>query len=449
MRPTLIELARRLASGTTTSRALIEESLARVADPKGEGARAFLTVYADRARAEADTIDAARKKGEALPRFAGIPLAIKDLFDVAGEPTRAGSKALADAPPAEIDAEAVAFTRKAGFVVVGKASMTEFAFGALGTNPHFGTPLSPFDRARGRIPGGSTSGGAVAVADGMAPAALGTDTGGSCRIPAAFCGIVGIKPTQARVSLKGVLPLAPSLDSVGPLANSVACCAILDDILSGGPGDIGAPPPLANVSIGVIEGYVDEGHGAAVAAAFKAGLERLAKAGAKLKPIRLAELLELAYVYRNGSMVEFEAFAVHRERLEAKGALYDPWVRARLEAGREKSAADYIDLLAARARIRAALAAKTRSFDALALPAVPIAPPLLSELGDMASSRALNSLILRNTSIANFLDRPAISIPCQSPGEAPVGFMLMGETGADRRLLAVAESAEAAVRGER
>lgn len=448
-RPTLAEISRRLASGTTTSRALIEESLARIADPSGEGARTFLTVYADRARAEADAIDAARKNGEALPHFAGIPLAIKDLFDVKGEPTRAGSKALADAPPAEADAEAVALTRKAGFVVIGKASMTEFAFSGLGLNPHFGTPLSPFDRARGHIPGGSSSGSAVAVADGMAPAALGTDTSGSCRIPAAFCGIVGMRPTQARVSLKGVLPLAPSLDSVGPLAVSVACCAALDDILSGGAGDVEAAPPLSGLSIGVIEGYVDEGLDGPVASSFEAALDRLAKAGAKLQPVRLAELLELAHVYRNGSMVEFEAFAVHRERLAEKGALYDPWVRARLEAGREKKAADYIDLVAARARIRASLAAKTRAFDALALPTVPIAPPALSELGDMASSRALNSLILRNTSIANFLDRPAISIPCQPPGEAPAGFMLMGETGADRRLFAVAESAEAAVTGDR
>src|SRR5574337_1686431 len=140
-RPTLAEISRRLATGTATSRALIEESLARIADPSGEGARTFLTVYADRARAEADAIDAARENGEALPRFAGIPLAIKDLFDLKGEPTRAGSKALADAPPAEADAEAVALVREAGFVVIGKASMTEFAFGALGTNPHFGTPL--------------------------------------------------------------------------------------------------------------------------------------------------------------------------------------------------------------------------------------------------------------------------------------------------------------------
>ena len=211
-------------------------------------------MYAERARAEADSIDAARAKGAALPRFAGVPLAIKDFFDVGGEPTRAGSRALAGAPPASADAETMALVRRAGFVIVGKTNMTEFAYGALGVNPHYGTPLSPWDREHGHIPGGSTSGGAVAVADAMVPAALGTDTGGSCRIPAAFCGIVGFKPTQSRVSLEGVLPLAPSLDFVGPLATSASCCAALDSILSGGLGADEPPAELAGLTIGVIEG---------------------------------------------------------------------------------------------------------------------------------------------------------------------------------------------------
>jgi aspartyl-tRNA(Asn)/glutamyl-tRNA(Gln) amidotransferase subunit A len=445
--PTLNELSLRLARGETTSRALIEESLARIADPAGEGARAFLTVYAERARAEADAVDAARTRGEAVPRFAGIPLSIKDLFDVGGEPTRAGSRALAAAPAARADADAAALARRAGFVIVGKTNMTEFAYSGLGVNPHYGTPLSPWDRARGHIPGGSTSGGAVSVADGMTPAALGTDTGGSCRIPAAFCGVVGFKPTQGRVSLKGVFPLAPSLDSVGPLANSVSCCAALDSVLSGGPGEVEPPAPLVGLAIGVIEGYVDERVDPSVAAAFAGALARLADAGAKLTPIRLPELAELPSIYRNGSIVDFEAFDGHRARIEAMGADYDPWVLGRLEAGRRMGAADYSGLLAHRTRIRAAVDAQTRGYDALALPTVAIPPPALADLGDVAASRAINALIVRNTGIANFLDRPAISMPCQAAGDAPVGFMAMGETGLDRRLLGAAQAMEETIRG--
>jgi aspartyl-tRNA(Asn)/glutamyl-tRNA(Gln) amidotransferase subunit A len=444
---TLNELSQRLARGETTSRALIEESLARIADPQGEGGRAFLTVYADRARAEADAVDAGRAKGEALPRFAGVPLSIKDLFDVGGESTRVGSRVLAVAPAALADADAVALVRRAGFVIVGKTNMTEFAYSGLGVNPHYGTPSSPWDRARAHIPGGSTSGGAVAVADGMTPATLGTDTGGSCRIPAAFCGIVGFKPTQGRVSLKGAFPLAPSLDSVGPLANSVSCCAALDSILSGGAGEVEPPAPLASLVIGVIEGYVDERLDPGVAAAFGGALARLAEAGAKLTSIRLPELAELPQIYRNGTIVDYEAFGTHRARIEAMGADYDPWVLGRLEAGRGMTEADYAGLLADRTRVRAAVDAQTRGCDVLALPTVAIAPPALADLADVAASRAINALIVRNTAIANFLDRPAISIPCQAAGDAPAGFMAIGQSGHDRRLLAGAQGMEETVRG--
>ncbi len=444
--PTLNDLARRLARGETTSRALIEDSLARIADREGEGARAFLTVYAERARAEADAADAARKKGEAAPRFAGIPLSIKDLFDVEGEPTRVGSRVLAAAPPARADADAVALARRAGFVIVGKTNMAEFAYSGLGTNAHYGTPSSPWDRAHRHIPGGSTSGGAVSVADGMTPATIGTDTGGSCRIPAAFCGIVGFKPTQRRVSLKGAFPLAPSLDSIGPMAMSVSCCAALDSVLSGGPGEVEPAAPLRGLAIGVIEGYVDERLDPSVAAAFAGALSRLAKAGVKLTPIRLPELAELPRINRNGSIVDFEAFDGHRDRVGTMGAGYDPWVLGRLETGKGMSAADYAGLLADRARVRAAVDAQSRPFDALAMPTVAIAPPALADLADVAASRAINTLVVRNPAIANFLDRPAVSVPCHPAGGAPAGFMLMGESGHDRRLLAVAKAVEESVR---
>jgi aspartyl-tRNA(Asn)/glutamyl-tRNA(Gln) amidotransferase subunit A len=209
---TIEEHAQALAAGTITSRALIEDCLARIANPAGEGAATFTAVHAEAARAMADAADALRRAGRTPSPYAGIPMGVKDLFDMAGETTKAGSRALDDAAPATITAPAIARMISAGFVPVGRTNMSEFAYSGLGINPHSGTPRAPWDRAGGRIPGGSSSGSAVAVAEGMAVAALGSDTGGSCRIPAAFCGVVGYKPTARRVALDGALPLAPSLD---------------------------------------------------------------------------------------------------------------------------------------------------------------------------------------------------------------------------------------------
>src|SRR5580700_7327163 len=258
------KLAQSLADGRTTSRALVEESLARIADPAGEGSRTFIKVHAEKARTAADAVDAARRVGLPPGCYAGIPIALKDLFDMAGQPTPAGSKVLVDAPPARQNATVVQRMLNAGFIAMGRVNMTEFAFSGLGINPHYGTPTSPWDRGAARIPGGSSSGTAVAVADGMAAAGLGTDTGGSCRIPAAFCGIVGYKPTARRIPISGVLPLAPSLDSVGPLAPSVACCAEIDAILAGEPPALPAPMSLDGVRLGLPTNLVFDGMDATV-----------------------------------------------------------------------------------------------------------------------------------------------------------------------------------------
>src|SRR5712691_2301816 len=220
-------LARELAEGETTSRKLVEAALVRIADAGGEGGRAFTKVHAQGALLAADASDRLRKEGVVPSALAGLPVSIKDLFDIAGEVTTAGSKILRDAPPATADAVAVARLRAAGAVVIGRSNMSEFAFSGIGINPHYGTPANPYDRGRRRIPGGSSSGAAVSVADGMAAFALGTDTGGSVRIPAALCGIAGFKPTRARVPLKGAFPLSTTLDSVGPLAPTVECCATI------------------------------------------------------------------------------------------------------------------------------------------------------------------------------------------------------------------------------
>jgi aspartyl-tRNA(Asn)/glutamyl-tRNA(Gln) amidotransferase subunit A len=332
----------------------------------------------------------------------------------------------------------------AGFVPVGRTNMTEFAFSGLGINPHYGTPAAPWDRAAGRIPGGSSSGTAVAVADGMTAAGLGTDTGGSCRIPAAFCGVVGYKPTARRVPLAGALPLAPSLDSIGPLAPTVACCAAIDAVLAGeAPAPLVAAP-LAGLRLGVPEALLD-GMDADVATAFARALAVLSAAGATITHVAFAVFGQIAEANAAGGFAAAEAFAWHRKLLADKGALYDPRIRARIERGGKQSAADYIELLAARARIIAGFDAATRDFDALVMPTVPIVPPRIAELDDEAAYNRQNMLILRNTAPGNFLDRCAISLPCHRAGEPPVGLMLMGETMGDARLFAIAAGVEAAL----
>src|SRR5207249_366334 len=232
----LAALADDLEAGRTTARKLVEECIARIADPSGEGQRAFIHVDKDAALEAADAMDHLRKAHAAPSSFAGIPVSIKDLFDIKGQVTRAGSRALEeDCTPADADAPVVARLRRAGFIVIGRTNMTEFAYSGIGINPHYGTPKSTWNRRVGHVPGGSSSGAAVSVADGMAHGALGTDTGGSCRIPAAFNGIVGFKPTQRRVPLDGGVPLSFSLDSFGPLARTAQCCATLDAVLADEP----------------------------------------------------------------------------------------------------------------------------------------------------------------------------------------------------------------------
>src|ERR1700735_3301636 len=249
--PTLATLAEDLASGRSSARQLVDEFLARIADPSGEGARTFIHVDAKAALEAADAMDHLRKANAAPSRFAGIPISIKDLFDIKGQVTRAGSRALDDSPPAEADAPVVARLRRAGFVVIGRTNMTEFAYSGIGINPHYGTPKSAWQRSVGHVPGGSSSGAAVSVADGMAYGALGTDTGGSCRIPAAYNGIVGFKPTQRRVPLDGGVPLSFSLDSFGPLARSVGCCAVLDAVLADQSVAAVTPRPIKGMRLAV------------------------------------------------------------------------------------------------------------------------------------------------------------------------------------------------------
>ena len=252
-----------LAAGRISSRQLTEQAL-EAASASSEAAATFVQVHAATARASADAIDALRAAAVPLPALAGIPISIKDLFDEAGQVTRAGSGVLADAAPAAADGVVVQRLRAAGAVIVGRTNMTEFAYSGLGLNPHHGTPRNPWDRETGRIPGGSSSGAAISVTDGMAAAAIGSDTGGSVRIPSALCGLTGFKPTARRVSLEGVLPLSPTLDSIGPLAHTVSCCALLDAVLSGESRTLEPAGSLAGCSLAIPRTLVFDGIDATV-----------------------------------------------------------------------------------------------------------------------------------------------------------------------------------------
>ncbi|UFN50373.1 amidase [Roseomonas sp. OT10] len=437
-----------LEAGTATAKELAEEALARIADTDGEGSRAFIAVQAEQARAAAGAMDALRRAGRAPSRWAGIPISVKDLYDQAGVTSLAGSVALRGAAPAAATAPAVQRLERAGFVVLGRTNMVEFAFSGLGVNPHYGTPLSPWDRRTGRLPGGSSSGAAVAVADGMGLAGLGSDTGGSCRIPAALCGLVGWKPTARRVPLEGTVPLSQTLDSLGPIANTVACCAVIDGWMAG-EADPAAPPPapLAGARFAVPRGtYLFDGVEAAVGRAFEAALDALRAAGAVIEDLDLPELAEIPRANAKGGYAASEAWAWHAPLVARARDSYDPRILARIERGGTMSAADYLTLQRERARITARIDARTASYDALLCPTSALTPPALSEVAEVAEYDRINLLLLRNTAVGNFLDRCSISIPCQEPGTAPVGLMLTGANGADRALLALAQSVEAAIR---
>jgi len=438
--PTIFGLAGDLAAGRTSSRALVDEALARIADPAGEGARTFTKVYADQARAAADAQDRLRGAGYVASPLAGLPVSIKDLFDVAGEVTLAGSTALDDRPPATEDAPIVARLKAAGAVIVGKTNMTEFAFSGVGINPHYGTPGNPYDRQH--VPGGSSAGAPVSVADGQAIVAIGTDTGGSVRIPAALCGVVGFKPTAKRVSRDGAIPLSTTLDSIGPLANSVACCAITDAVMAGDEAVAAKPAPVAGLRLGVPQTFMLDDLAPEVAGAFAEACTALSRAGAQVTDLPLTELGEYPALSDRGLLVNSEAFAWHEELLARRGNEYDPRVRSRIEFGRTVSAAAYIRLCAARADWIRRVAACTAGFDALLMPTVAITAPPISAFTDDREFFRLNGLILRNTAVINFLDRCAVTLPIQPPGTAPVGLMIVGEHGGDRRLLAIAEGIE-------
>jgi aspartyl-tRNA(Asn)/glutamyl-tRNA(Gln) amidotransferase subunit A len=436
-----------LRSGAATSSDLVSQAIARASDPEGEGARVFTQLFADRARQEARAWDRAPKDRWPSP-LAGLPISIKDLFDVAGEVTTAGSRALAEHAAATEDAEVVARLRRAGAVIVGKTNMTEFAFGGLGLNPHFGTPRNPFERSRGRIPGGSSSGAAISVTDDMSIAAIGTDTGGSVRIPAAVCGLVGFKPTARRIPRSGAVPLSRTLDSIGPIGRSVECCAVLDAVMAGTAVDVPSPVDMQGLRFAVARTLVWDDAEPHVAASVEQALARLSEAGATIVHRKMPELAEIPQINAKGSFSGPESFAWHRKLIAEHRSSYDPRVLTRIEAGGSMSAADYLDLIDARERIQSSFVESLGEVDAWLSPTVPCtAMPIDTLESDEAYVKA-NRLILRNPSLVNFLDGCAISLPCHVQGTAPVGISFAARPGEDRRLLAIARSVFAIASGD-
>ncbi len=441
-------LAEELATGKTTSQELVEFALGQISNPSGEGRRAFRQANFESALAEAKTSDAMRASGIVPSPLAGIPVSIKDCFDIEGETTRAGSIVLGDAAPAKTDAIAVRRLRKAGAIIVGRTNMVEFAYSVLGLNPHYGTPKNPWDRGTGRIPGGSSSGAAVSVADEMAAIGIGTDTGGSVRIPAALCGVTGFKPTASRIPTGGTFPLSRTLDSIGSIGSSVACCALVDSILA---GDVTLaplkPPPLTGLRLGVVQDYVLDALDDQVAASFDAALIKLSKAGASLTGIRFTALQSLPEINRYGGLVAADAYATHRDVIERRKDDYDPRVASRIMRGAEISAADYEEILRQRSAMIMESTRIAAPYDALLMPTVATLAPAITALNvdDELYARS-NIAIGRNARIVNFLDGCAISIPCHDPGEGPVGLMIVRQGGEDRSLLAVGLALETALR---
>ncbi len=439
---TLTQAAAGLASGELTAVQLTATALAKIADQQREGARTFTHVYGDWARQQALAADRRRAAGNPLSALDGVPVSVKDLFDVAGEATTAGSRVLADAPVASAHAAVVARLLQAGAVVIGKTNMTEFAYSGLGINPHYGTPANPWDRSARRLPGGSSSGAAVAVADGMGFGAIGSDTGGSVRIPAAFCGLTGYKPTARRINRSGLLPLSPSLDSIGVIAHDVAGCIALDTAIA----DLPLRPQqkiLSQARFAVPQTLVLEGLDDQVTAAFHLSLQRLTQAGAQIEFIPCQEFAELATINAAGGFSALESWRWHQSLMAEQADGYDPRVLSRIRRGQWLDEQDLQQLQLLRADWQRRVALTVQGFDALLMPTVPFIAPTIAELerDDDAYFR-INGAALRNPSVINFLDGCALSLPCQAPGAAPVGLMIAGLPLQDEALLGWALAVE-------
>ena len=409
-------------------------------------AHVYIRRFDAQALAAAQAIDLMRAAGLPMPALAGVPISIKDLFDVAGQPSTGGSLSLRDAAPALHDCTAVARLRAAGAVLVGHTNLSEFAYSGVGINPHHGTPANASSPAgTPLIPGGSTSGGAVSVAAGAAVAALGSDTGGSIRIPAALQGLVGFKNTQRLTPLDGAIPLSSTLDTACAITRNVADAVVLHAVLAARQPLL-AHKPLAALRLAVPTTLMLDGLEPVVAKAFERSLAALRQAGARIEELALDPLAELAGLQAQGGFAAAESWAWHRHRITRYESDYDPRVAARIRRGSAISAADYLDLHRMRLDWIARVESATRGFDALLSPTVPIVAPAIAPLlSNDERFFATNALLLRNPSVVNMLDGCALSLPCQAAGELPIGLMVWASAMRDDTVLDVSLCIEAAL----
>jgi len=423
----------RLREGGTSAAAELARCLAAARSPACAGA--FLSLD--------ETVAAPSAPDRPL---AGLAVSVKDLFDVAGQVTAAGSIVLSDAEPARGDAVAVARLKAAGGTVIGRTHMTEFAFSGVGVNPHHATPANPADPAVARIPGGSSSGAAVSVAAGAAFIGLGSDTGGSIRIPAALCGIVGFKSTARFVPLDGALPLSPTLDTVCAMTRTVRDAVLAHEVLAARTVER-SDRPLSAWRLAVPRTQMLDQLDDTVARAFDRAIAALRAAGARVDEIALDPIRDLGAIQATGGFAAAESYAWHRHLLARRGADYDPRVRMRIERGAAMKAYEYIDLCEARQRWIGAVAAATQGYDALLSPTVPIVAPPIAQVAPGAGRDEeffrINALLLRNTSVVNMLDGCALSLPCHAAGELPVGLMVWQGALRDDTVLNIGLQAEA------
>lgn len=442
------DLAQQLRSRQRDPVELVEQVFDSIAC-SGDAAL-FIRQTRDRAEAEARASRERLRADNPASLLDGVPLAWKDLFDLKGTVTTAGSAVLRGAAPAVQDAALVHCAMRGGLITVGTVNMTEFAYSGIGLNPHYGTPWNPQDPKVARSPGGSSSGSGVVVAKGIVPLSIGTDTGGSVRIPAAFNGVVGYKTSTRHYPMEGVFPLSQTLDTLGPLAHTVEDCVLVDAVLRGLRLPEVSAADVSGLDLVVPDAVMFDDLDPAVAQAFEATARRLSAAGVRVRPLALPELRETARIIADiGPMTSVEAMVVHRDRLNTPlEARIDPRVVHRIRMGEKILAHDYVRLLSARQRLMAAIRDRLGAAF-LICPTTPgVAMPIAPLEADVEVFFRHNFRALRNTALGNFLDWCGLSIPNGTDADGmPTALMICAPHGHDRALLSAGLAIETIVRG--